>query len=460
MYLVALMIADLALVACAVIALVDSWRERESRATTISALAVLTHLVIGAAVLIYPPSQPIATGYFGLLGLFLLALLIPRKPNERALMGNRGYVVGDYERVDERDTVFARQKLKPEMKEYKEYYDAHPESKEFDDKLRSTGVLNTPRGIDKSPMNLAMMGASFFIPRLMAPGAFGEPNEGLTPPGISPEDATRTVKNFALHLGACSVGVTELDTRWAYSKTGEIHFDNWEDWGSDVKELPRYALVFCVEMSYEHIQSAPHTPTVAESANGYAKGAYISTVLAHWFKNMGYKSVAQHSRNYDLVTTAVAVDAGLGEVGRLGFLITPKQGPRVRVFATLTDMPLISDRPISFGVEEYCTICQKCAETCPSRSIPHGEKTVQNGVEKWKLDAESCYEYWSHVGTDCAICMAVCSFSKPNTTLHRMVKWLIARSLVARRVFPYFDDLMYGTKWKPREPPRWLDWRR
>jgi reductive dehalogenase len=182
-------------------------------------------------------------------------------------------------------------------------------------------------------------------------------------------------------------------------------------------------------------------------------------VLAQWFKNMGYKSVAQHSRNYDLVTTAVAVDAGLGEVGRLGFLITPKQGPRVRVFATLTDMPLIPDRPISFGVEEYCTICKKCAETCPSRSIPHGEKTIQNGVEKWKLDAESCYEYWSHVGTDCAICMAVCGFGKPDTTLHRMVKWLIARSPVARRVFPYFDDLMYGAKWKPREPLHWLDWR-
>ena len=81
------------------------------------------------------------------------------------------------------------------------------------------------------------------------------------------------MKQFALHLGACSVGVTELDPRWAYSKRGEIRFNNWTDWGKDILELPKYALSFCVEMNYEHVQSAPHTPTVAESANGYARGA-------------------------------------------------------------------------------------------------------------------------------------------------------------------------------------------
>ena len=387
-----------------------------------------------------------------------MILLIPGKPNEKALKGNRGYLIGSHEQVDERDIVFARHKLKAGMKECDTYYETHPDVKEFDDKLRETGVLGTSRGIDKSPMNLAMMGASFSIPGMTVPGIFGEPREGMTPTEVSPEDATRTVKQFALHLGACSVGVTELDPRWAYSKRGEIRFNNWEDWGKDILELPKYALSFCVEMNYEHVQSAPHTPTVAESANGYARGAYISTVLALWFKNMGYRSVAQHTRNYDIVTTAVAADAGLGEVGRLGYLITPKQGPRVRVFATLTDMPLIPDKPISIGVEEYCSYCKKCAITCPSKSIPDGEKTVYNGVEKWKPNAETCYEYWSKVGTDCAICMAVCSFGKPDTNLHRIVKWFIARSPVARRIFPYFDDLMYGRTWKPKKPPKWLEY--
>jgi len=457
-YQTALLVADIVLISGSFIALYDSYNERESWATTISLLATLFHLTLGAAIYLIPSIQLMAAGYFGLVGLFLLILLIPGKRNERTLKGNRGYLVGDHKRVDERDIVFARHRLKAGTKEYETYYKSHPESKEFDDKLRETGVLGTSRGIDKSPMNLAMMGASFSIPGMVIPGIFGEPREGMVPPELSPEDATRAVKEFALHLGACSVGVTVLDPQWAYSKRGEIRFNNWEDWGKDIPELPKYALSFCVEMNYEHVQSAPHTPTVAESANGYARGAYISTVLAQWFKNMGYRSVAQHTRNYDIVTTAVAVEAGLGEVGRLGYLITPKQGPRVRVFATLTDMPLLPDKPISFGVEEYCTNCKKCATTCPSKSIPDGAKTIHNGVEKWKLNAETCYEYWSQVGTDCGICMAVCSFGKPDTNLHRIVKWFIKRSPVARKIFPYLDDLMYGKQWKPRTPPKWLEY--
>jgi reductive dehalogenase len=265
------------------------------------------------------------------------------------------------------------------------------------------------------------------------------------------------VKNFTRHLGACAVGICKVNPRWIYSKRGEIHFNNWEDWGTDIPDLPKYAVVFAVEMNYEHVMAAPHTPTVAESANRYAEGAYISTVLGQWFKDMGYKGIAQHLRHYDTITTALAVDAGLGEVGRQGYLITPNEGARTRVFAALTDMPLIPDKPISIGVEEYCTFCKKCGATCPSKSIPMGEKTVHNGVEKWKLDELSCYEYWSRVGTDCAICMAVCGFSRPNTPLHKTIKWFIKRkNPIALRLFPHMDDLFYGKNWKPRMVSRWL----
>ena len=126
------------------------------------------------------------------------------------------------------------------------------------------------------------------------------------------KDATEVVKNFTKHLGACAVGVCEVDPKWVYSKRGEIHFDNWEDWGTDIPELPKYAVVFAVEMNFEHVMAAPHTPTVAESANRYAEGAYISTVLTQWFKDMGYKGVAQHLRHYDVMTTPLAVAPGSG----------------------------------------------------------------------------------------------------------------------------------------------------
>jgi reductive dehalogenase len=452
-----MLVMDLGIILFMLIALIDSWNEKEDRAVGISGIGFLFHVTIGLALVMYPWVQQLGMVYFGAIAVFGLLMLIPGGTNERALKGTNGYVVDDVKKVDERDIVFSRNKLRPDSKEYKAYYEAHPELEEMDKKIRDTGVLSTDAGIDRAPMNLAMMHSSFVVPKFLAEYAVGEPVEGRPKPDVTMKDATEVVKNFTKHLGACAVGVCEVDPKWVYSKRGEIHFDNWEDWGTDIPELPKYAVVFAVEMNFEHVMAAPHTPTVAESANRYAEGAYISTVLTQWFKDMGYKGVAQHLRHYDVMTTPLAVDAGIGELGRQGYLITPGEGPRTRVFATLTDMPLLTDKPISFGVDEYCSHCGKCATTCPSNSIPLGDKTVHNGVEKWKLDALTCYQYWSQVGTDCAICMAACSFSRPNTPLHSIVKWFIKRkNPIALRLFPHIDDLFYGKDWKPRKVSSWL----
>ena len=123
-------------------------------------------------------------------------------------------------------------------------------------------------------------------------------------------------------------------------------------------------------------------------------------------------------------------------------------------------MPLLADKPVDLGVEKFCEGCMKCADSCPSKSIPQGEKTLVNGVRKWKLNEETCFDYWAKVGTDCSICMGVCPFSRPNKSLHRLVRWYLKRSNPARSLFPFVDNFIYGKRWKPRPPPDWIDYRR
>lgn len=235
-------------------------------------------------------------------------------------------------------------------------------------------------------------------------------------------------------------------------------YDNWEDWGTELPEPLPYAIVFAVEMAYDNVAAAPHTPTVVESAMNYAKGAYISTALADMISGLGHRAVADHSRHYNSLIVPLAVNAGLGELGRQGYLIAPKFGPRVRIFAVTTNLELIPDQPIDIGAEAFCRRCKKCAESCPSKSLPMDDKVVVNGVCKWKLDEESCYAYWAKVGTDCCICMAICPFSRPDTPLHRLVRRIIARSDGARHVLPYIDNFVYGRRWKPRKPMGWIDY--
>jgi reductive dehalogenase len=456
-YVSLMLVMDLGIIIFMLIALIDSWNEKENRAVMISVVGLLFHVALGPALVLYPLVQQVGMIYFGGIAVFGLLMLIPGGTNERALKGTMGYVVSDVKKPDERDIVFSRRILKPGTKEYKEYYEAHPEWEAMDKKIRDLGGMFASGGIDDAPMNNHMIHSGFMIPRYLSEYAVGEPIEGSPKPDVTIQEATEVVKSFTKHLGASSVGVCELNPNWAYSHRGEVHEDKWDDWGKEIPDLPKYAVAFTVEMNFEHVMTAPHTSMEVEVGYRYAQGAFISTMLAHWFQGMGYKGVAQQSSHYDVVVPPVAVDAGLGEMGRQGYMITPEHGTRTRAFAVLTDMPLLLDKPISFGVEEYCRVCKKCATTCPSKSIPMGDMVVHNGVEKWKVDSSTCYEYWHQVGTGCAICMAVCSFGRPNTPLHAIVKWFIKRkNPIALKIFPHIDDLFYGKDWKPRKVSDWV----
>jgi reductive dehalogenase len=140
----------------------------------------------------------------------------------------------------------------------------------------------------------------------------------------------------------------------------------------------------------------------------------------------------------------VAADAGLGELGRIGLLITRPYGPRVRLSVVTTDLPLVPDRPRTFGVQHFCRICMKCAEVCPSGSIDRGEKSLQAGTEKWQSRQDGCYHYWRIQGSDCSLCVRACPFSHPDSTLHNLVRGIIANNALSHRLLLRLDDWFYG----------------
>jgi reductive dehalogenase len=126
----------------------------------------------------------------------------------------------------------------------------------------------------------------------------------------------------------------------------------------------------------------------------------------------------------------MAIDAGLGQLGRMGLLLTPKYGPRVRLAKVITDMPLVPDAPIDFGVTEFCENCMLCAEHCPSSAVTKGSFTWKgkspsnnNGTYKWYTEPEKCYDF---NGFSCSNCKRVCPFNKPNNSwLHRMIRGIV-----------------------------------
>ena len=197
-------------------------------------------------------------------------------------------------------------------------------------------------------------------------------------------------------------------------------------------------------MDADKIKSAPHTPVMLESLKNYAKGAYIATQVASYIANIGYKAKVNQMAHYDVMIVPLAIDAGLGELSRMGYLITKEFGPRVRLSAVLTNLPLIPDKPVDIGVVDFCTKCKKCAHNCPSNSISFDNRIEENGSLRWVINRESCFKYWQTVGTDCCICMKVCPWSHPNTFPHRVISHLVSRNSNSRFLFSWMDDVIYG----------------
>ena len=128
----------------------------------------------------------------------------------------------------------------------------------------------------------------------------------------------------------------------------------------------------------------------------------------------------------------------------MNYLVSKKFGPRIRLGGITTDLPLSPDKPISFGVQDFCLKCLKCADNCPSHAISFDNQTDVNGVEKWPLDVMRCLHFWRIAGTDCGLCMKVCPFSHPPTVVHNIIRAGIKQSSVARTLSVWGDDLFYG----------------
>lgn len=355
-------------------------------------------------------------------------------------------------RFDEREIMFARHRLEPGSPEYKSYYGMHLEHEIEDNKTRLKPGLLSPESRFANPYHFASIGGSFFLTE-----ALWEAVEGpISPMKVSFEksEMTRYIKDLALFYGAKDVGVTGLKSYHVYSHVGR----GSGTYGEPLEVEHDFAIAFTVEMKYQMVNSSPHPPTTMETGKQYVESARVAVQLAAAIRAMGYPARAHIDGNYRVIAPLVARDAGLGQMGRMTLLMTPSEGPRVRLGVVTTDLELIPNaHKTDEAVIDFCTICEKCASVCPSRSIPFGVRQEMDGVYRWKLNPDTCFRYWNVAGTDCARCVSVCPFSHPNTFFHRLIRVGIQYSGFFRRVALWMDDLFYGKKPKPRPGPTWLD---
>jgi ferredoxin len=440
-----LVVAILILAFMAFMAVV-SLREREARAArralVLFFLLPLPYLLVG--LLSFAFRDHLALMLLALTAGIFIVLMVPsggRKLQEPEAPRSR---------VDERDIMFSRDLLEPGSARFLEYYERNPEKRDADRRFRSQPGLLSPGSRHYDPVLFSAAGASFTVVeqlRSIVDGSVRKEKVALGPPRI-----TRFIKEWAKKLGAVSVGVTELRDYHLYSTVGR-----GDDYGEPVRLDQRWAIALTVEMDKTMIDHAPLGPTVMESAQQYLSSGAIALQIAALIRDLGYPARAHIDGNYRVVCPLVARDAGLGEIGRMGLLMTPELGPRVRIAVVTTDLPLLADeRNADPTMVDFCARCRKCAEVCPSNAIPFGERLDTEGVKRWRIDPEACFTFWCIAGTDCARCVRSCPYSHPSNLLHNLIRNRVRNSVLFRGLAVKLDDFFYGRKPPPSLPRGWL----
>jgi reductive dehalogenase len=281
----------------------------------------------------------------------------------------------------------------------------------------------------------------------------------------TPKESTTIVSKAARYYGAAGVGFCELDKRWIYthSRYGKkIVFEDVDEGyiteeKAVIPESHRWVVALTVPMEYEETMYSPTRLEVA-TVMGYSRMHLLAGQVAEFIRGLGYNAVP--CGNDTALSVPIAIQAGLGHLGRHGRLITWERGPLVRICKIFTDLPLSQSSMAPEGIIEYCEVCDKCAKHCPSKAIPSGSRgwegvceSNNTGVFKWYCNAERCLEYWTEVANGCNNCFRVCSFTKPPGLLHTAVKWFIRNVPWLNRLWVWADDALdYG---KMKDPSRY-----
>jgi reductive dehalogenase len=371
-------------------------------------------------------------------------------------------------KYDERDNVQGRKELVPGSAQWKTYYAAHPQLEKIDlSQYDLPGAMGVGAKADITAFEaivtlMGQMGHESVVDGPVAPERVE----------MTPERATEKIKGFAKHLGAAVVRTGPLNPSYVYSHKGRMYRrpgDDEPEVGTPIDLKHKNAIVLVEGLNQKILKGAPKKQVILEIFRAYSKLEQMALILARYIRLLGYPARAHVVTNYQLIVPPVAIDAGVGKLGRHGVLISKEFGSTMKMAVVSTDLDLSYDKKTKLGVADFCENCKICAQNCPSGAISHGKKQMVRGVERYPFKAEACFKIWNETGTDCGVCLSCCPYSKPPSMEHTLGLWLASKGgKLPAAILTRLERLIYGhhnpgahphPEWMEEPPPVWQKYR-
>ncbi len=176
-----------------------------------------------------------------------------------------------------------------------------------------------------------------------------------------------------------------------------------------------------VHHNYDAIAKAPEVEAGLQVVDQYIRAARAAKIVAGWIRTQGWEAEAVTGpMTGSLTMIPPALACGFGELGKHGSIINPEFGASFRLSAVLTDAPFAVTPTRSHGVDDFCQNCRICEDACPPEALS-AEKQVVRGVRKWYVDFDRCLPFFNQTH-GCAICIAVCPWSRPGVGVNLAAK--------------------------------------
>ena len=211
------------------------------------------------------------------------------------------------------------------------------------------------------------------------------------------EDVSQKIKDKARELGFLEVGITAYDPRYEFQSRKGFN------------ELP-HAICLAFEQDFEPTQTIPSVDAEIVHSSTYRTQAAAGLELGTYIRSLGYMAHVIHSGDATGPMIPMHVQAGLGQLGACGYLLTPHEGNRCRLMMVTTDANVTYDEPVDYGIHAFCQVCQVCVNRCPGRALMR-DKIWWRGLEKNKLYFKRCRPVMARY-LGCGVCMKVCPVQK------------------------------------------------
>lgn len=220
------------------------------------------------------------------------------------------------------------------------------------------------------------------------------------PPTGTPDPAgniTDEIRTKARELGFGEIGFTRYDRRYTFKvKKGWVKFE--------------HAVCLAYEQDYRQTQTIPSMEAEYAHYGAYEEENKQGILLAEYIREKGYRAQIHSPNDNSAPYIPMFVEAGLGQLGANGQLLSPHFGSRSRLMIITTDAPVDYDSPVDYGIHKFCDICQVCVNRCPGRALVK-EKVWWRGAEKNKLMYERCRPVMAKY-EGCGVCMKVCPIQR------------------------------------------------